>query len=245
MPEKYAVNNLGERMKGIINYHFNLEFTGGKEMIFDINLDKETLDIIETEYKLPDWTRREAFGCLNSNCLLLNKETCPIAKVVYKQLHSFKNIVSTEPVKATLTTDERVFSKNCSVQTAVASITGILMATSGCPVFSKLKPMVRFHLPFASLEETEFRVFSMYFLAQYLRGRKKLSQDNSVLALEKLYDEIQEINMLAARKIQELEQSDATINGLVILYSFGQLVSFNLEENNLSELENLFKDWLE
>ena len=231
-------------MSEIINYHYKLEFSGGKEMIFDINLDKETLDIFEEQYDLPQWTKRGEFGCKNSNCPLLDSETCHIAKVVHKQILSFKNIVSTEPVNATLTTDERSFNKRCSIQTAVASITGILMATSGCPVFSKLKPMVRFHLPFASLEETEFRVFSMYLLAQYLRGRKNLSQNHGLHTLKQLYDEIQEINLLAAHKIQEIERSDATINGLVILYSFGQFVTFDLEENDLTGLENLFKDWL-
>jgi len=162
---------------------------------------------------------------------------------VYKQICSFKNIISIEPVNATLTTSERTINKECSIQAAVASITGILMSTCGCPVFSNLKPMVRFHLPFASLEETEFRVFSMYLLAQYLRGRKNLSQDHSLQTLKQLYDEIQKINLLAAHKIQELERSDATINGLVILNSFSQLVSFDLEDNDLTSLENLFNDW--
>ncbi|PKL82539.1 MAG: hypothetical protein CVV24_09530 [Ignavibacteriae bacterium HGW-Ignavibacteriae-3] len=231
-------------MDELINYHYKLEFSDGKEMIFDINLNKKTLDIVEEETELPEWTLRERFGCINSTCSLLGTETCHIAKVVHNVIQNFKNIVSTEPVNATLTTDERLINKNCSIQTAVASITGILMATCGCPVFSKLKPMVRFHLPFASLEETEFRVFSMYFLAQYLRSRNNLNHDQSLQSLKQLYDEIQEINMLAARKIQELERSDASINGLVILYSFGQMVSFELEKNDLSELENLFKDWL-
>jgi hypothetical protein len=49
--------------------------------------------------------------------------------------------------------------------------------------------------------------------------------------------------MLAANKIQELERSDATINGLVILHSFGQMVSFTLEDDDLASLENLFSDW--
>lgn len=231
-------------MREIINYHYKLEFSRGNEMVFDIQLDKETLDLVEVQSDYPSWTKRGEFGCKNLTCPLIDSDACPIAKVVYKQINSFKNIVSTEPVNATLTTDERSFNKKCSIQTAVASITGILMATCGCPVFSKLKPMVRFHLPFASLEETEYRVFSMYLLAQYLRGRKKLSQDHSLQTLKKLYDEIQDINLLAAHKIQELERSDATINGLVILHSFGQLVSFELEDNDLTSLENLFKDWL-
>ena len=192
---------------------------------------------------MPLWTKRGEFGCKNSICPLLDSETCYIAKVVYKQICSFKNIISIEPVNATLTTSERTINKECSIQAAVASITGILMSTCGCPVFSKLKPMVRFHLPFASLEETEFRVFSMYLLAQYLKGRKNLSQDHSLQTLKQLYDEIQKINLLAAHKIQELERSDATINGLVILNSFSQLVSFDLEDNDLTSLENLFNDW--
>jgi hypothetical protein len=234
---------MGDVMSEIINYHYKLEFSRGKEIVFDIKLDKETLNILEEQSDLPEWTKRGEFGCKNSICPLLDNETCPIAKVVHKQIQSFKNIDSIEPVNATLTTDERTINKKCSIQTAVASITGILMATCGCPVFNKLKPMVRFHLPFASLEETEFRVFSMYFLAQYLRGRKNLRQDHSLHTLQKLYVEIQKINMLAANKIQELERSDATINGLVILHSFGQMVSFTLEDDDLTSLENLFSDW--
>ena len=55
------------------------------------------------------------------------------------------------------------------VQMGVSSLLGVIMTTSGCPIMAQLKPMVRFHLPFASLEETIFRMVSMHLVAQYLR----------------------------------------------------------------------------
>ena len=57
------------------------------------------------------------------------------------------------------------------------------MALSGCPVLEQLKPMARFHLPFASVEETIYRAASMY-LAIMLQ---EPTQDN-VDPLESLFE---------------------------------------------------------
>lgn len=58
-------------------------------------------------------------------------------------------------------TEERTYSKDTLLQQGLASLLGIVMTTSGCPVLEPLKPMVRFHLPFATLTETVYRMVSM------------------------------------------------------------------------------------
>ena len=54
----------------------------------------------------------------------------------------------------------------------VFSLIGIYMVTSGCPIMDKLRPMARFHLPFASTEETIYRAISTYLLGQYFLEQK-------------------------------------------------------------------------
>jgi Domain of unknown function (DUF6901) len=53
--------------------------------------------------------------------------------------------------------NERSYFKKTTMQKGIVSLLGILLVSSGCPVMAKLRPMVRFHLPFASMLATTFR----------------------------------------------------------------------------------------
>ena len=44
------------------------------------------------------------------------------------------------------------------------------MATAGCPWTDRLRPMARFHLPFANEAETVYRSVSMYLLSREMTG---------------------------------------------------------------------------
>ena len=79
----------------------------------------------------------------------------------------FHDSISYDKVDVSIETESRHYSKNTALHNALASLVGVLLATSGCPVLGKLKPMVRHHLPLASVQETIYRVLSMYLLAQY------------------------------------------------------------------------------
>ena len=79
-------------------------------------------------------------------------------------------MLSHEMVTVTVRTDERTFTKETMIQHGLSPLVGIIMTTGGCPIMEHLKPMVRFHLPFASLEETIFRMVSMYLMVQYYRA---------------------------------------------------------------------------
>ena len=49
---------------------------------------------------------------------------------------------------------ERSFTLQLGARQAIISPLGIYMVTSGCPIMNKLRPMVRFHPPFATIAET-------------------------------------------------------------------------------------------
>jgi hypothetical protein len=228
----------------VFTFTYILQLENQKEIRFDIRLDKESLDLKDDVLETPPWATRKEFGCKNSRCTITDEEYCPIAQIIQKLIGSFNNILSTEIVRATVISEQRTFSNECAMQVAVSSLAGLYMPTCGCPVLGMLKPMVRYHLPFASLEETEFRVFSTFLLAQFLRVGKQLSPDFHFSELIALYKEIQTINRLAAAKIRELEKSDAIVNGLMILNAFAQMVSFDLEDKGLPHLEPYFQNWL-
>ena len=142
-------------------------------------------------------------------------------------------------------TNQRTYSKDCNVQTGVSGLMGVIMPASGCPVLGKLKPLARFHLPFSSLEETEFRVFSMYLLAQFIRMKEGKDSDWQLKGLQKIYDDIHQVNQYIAEKIRDLENKDASINAVVILNNFADSVSMSIEEEDLWKIEPLFRDYLE
>jgi hypothetical protein len=124
------------------------------------------------------------------------------------------------------------------------SLLGIYMVASGCPIMEKLKPMVRFHLPFASIQETVYRVFSMYLTAQYYRSKKGLKPDWSLQGLAKLYHNINELNIRLSRRIAKASEQDATINALVSLDVFTHFLQTPLSEL-MNSLEPIFQPYLE
>ena len=230
--------------ENLIRYRYLIEFDEGQTLEFDIPLDAKSLDNRLNLGPPPCWSSRRDFGCRNPACPLAEEDRCPCACTTHYLVGVFGNIPSTQQVTITATTSQRSCTRRAAIQTAVGSITGILMATCGCPVLARLKPMARFHLPFASVEETEYRIFAMYALAQVLRARRHLEWDCGFEGLRDLYAQIQAINRLSADKIAAAQQKDAAINGLVILDTFAQMVALSLDTNDTSEIEEYFADWL-
>lgn len=228
-----------------ISYLYRIEYDDGTVQTFDIRLDARTLDNTLAYGPPPDWARRGVFGCTNPSCPLKPDAMCPFARTVHYLLTLFNNVRSTQMAEVSVRTQHRTTTKRVALQAVVGSLAGILMSTCGCPVLARFKPMVRFHLPFASLEETEYRAFTLYALAQLLRGRRHLVRDDGLDGLRRFYDEVQAINRLAACKISALQKMDATINGLIILDTFASSVTFSLDEDNLDHMETIFSDWLQ
>ena len=118
---------------------------------------------------------------------------------------------------------------------------GLIMATSGCPVLSFLKPMAHYHLPFANSQETIVRSVSFYFLRKYFDWKRGVDVDFSLTDLDQYYNEIQKVNQGLSKRINSVVVSgDANQNAITILDALAKMLGFALK-GELSEIEPLFK----
>lgn len=232
-------------MQDFLKYNYKFLFPDGDSKDYTVKLSRNNLSLILDEKdSLPDWTKMENFRC--RHCPLDSTAAhCPLALSLVDVLMLFNNNPSYENIELTVETDTKNYHKTTSLQSGLSGLIGILMVTSGCPVMGKLKPLVKFHQPYQTLEEAEYRVLSMYLLAQYLAWKKGGTPDWEMENLSKIYEDIGEVNVNVCRKIADLEAKDSSINSIVALNNFAEYVSFNLDEKRLEEMEKLFHDYFE
>jgi len=226
-----------------INYRYKFILGNGVEREFNIQLDGLTLNLIKTDkiFVYPTWTELKNFKC--PNCTLDEKTSkyCPIAVNIIELVDFFKESISYEEADVIVNSDAREYRKHTTLQKGVSALIGIYMVTSGCPVMEKLKPMVRYHLPFATMEETSYRVISMYLLAQYFLYKRGKEVDLELKKLARIYDDVQVVNRNICAKLRELEIEDAILNALINLDCFASSVSLASYEEMLKKIEYVFK----
>lgn len=224
---------------------YRFEFDDGRVKEFIVRLDAETLALqTEPRDEPPAWTRLENFAC--ANCPLdRSKHThCPVAVNLGDLIEFFSDSISHTPIQLVISTADRTYSKKTSLQSGVSSLIGIYMPTSGCPILEKLKPMVRFHLPFATLEESKYRVISMFLVAQYLREKAGLPAERGLDGLVGIYEAIRVVNLNFCEKLTALKVKDATLNAVSILDSFADFTTFSIDYAMQDELEKVFAPYL-
>ena len=230
--------------KGALRYHYTFTFGDGVVKEFDILLDPTTLNMPPRTGAAPEWASLEYSQC--KKCPLDTSVTkyCPIASNIAGLVQSFDGMLSYSEVEVSVITEERNTWKHTSVQEGVSSMLGIYMVTSGCPVMEKLKPMVRYHLPFATLDETTYRATAMYLLAQYFRQKQGMEPDWQLQGLASIYENVQGVNEGMAARIRNASRVDAGVNALVALDAFAQVVPFFIEDE-LTKIEYLFAAYID
>lgn len=159
-------------------------------------------------------------------------------------VEGFSHVLSYEQTDVSIETNEREFVRHdVAVQQGLSSVLGIIMVSSGCPDLDYLRPMVRSHLPFASIGETIYRSTSMYLLAQFTRQRNGLEPDWSMEGLKEIYRRIDHINRNMTARLREGSDQDASLNAVVILDTFAQMVPLSVD-GILQDLEHLFWPYL-
>ncbi len=233
-------------MEKINSLYFHYRFIKDSQMItFNVKLDPQSLDyILQIPRDNPQWTRLDYMVC--DNCPLHNTDAvyCPVAVNLVDVVEAFKDTLSYDVVDVLVEIRERTYARQqIPIQQALSSLLGIIMVTSGCGSLDKLRPMVRFHLPFASIEETVFRVASTYLLAQYFRVRKGLQPDWEMKHLVSIYQNIARININICKRLQQATSKDASLNAVVILDTFAQMMPLTIEET-LKDFEHLFTPYI-
>jgi hypothetical protein len=236
-----VVSKCVEDPNKVISFQYRFIFGKGLERNIDVKLDEKTLNLIQTKKaSCPEWTELKFHQCPNCSLHEGLHPFCPIAKNLVDLVDFFETEMSWDKVDLIIQTGERKYMKNTTLQQGISSLLGIYMVTSECPIMAKLKPMVRYHLPFPTMKETQYRVMSMYLLAQYFLLRQGKTPDWELKNLIKIYDDIQIVNKALSQRLSHFIVKDAILNALVKLDIFAKHISSSIDNDVLDEMECLF-----
>lgn len=215
----------------VYRFHFP---TGAEEI--RLEFDAETF-LLKTrpEAEAPAWASLDFHKC--GHCPLSSAEhpACPFAHSLSGYVDSFGHLVSHEEVEIEVITPSRRIMARRPLQSGIASMVGLIGATSGCPTLSFYRPMARFHLPFAEEEETVFRVVALYLM------RSLIEHDSSDFArLNAVMAEVGKVNESMAERIKDGFDKDAMVNAIVILDCFAMTVPMAIE-SRFDGLSRIFK----
>jgi len=222
----------------LIRYSFDLP--DGSRKTLDFSFDSKDFRLLNpVPAEPPFWTELEFSKC--ANCPLSKAEYghCPAALQMADAVETLKALVSFDTVGVTVTQSERTIYAQTSAQQALSSVLGLIMATAGCPWTDRLRPMARFHLPFASEPETVYRSICMYLLARELDGDCGAP---GYAALEALYQNLHLVNRDMSRRLGAATRSDPARNAMALLDSYTSLLPAALD-SSLEELKPLFGAW--
>jgi hypothetical protein len=224
---------------------YTYSFKNKASKTFPLVLDKADLSLVsEKRVNPPLWILLNFNKCEICPLEETKHAYCPVALNLAGVVEEFKDFVSHEQAQVIVAVEERTYSKDTTVQQGLTPLLGIVMTTTGCPVMERLKPMVRFHLPFASLTETIFRMASMYLMAQYLRALEGKAAGWSLDGLTKVYSEVGKVNRDFAQRLRAAAKKDANVNALVNLDCFATMVPLAADET-LREIRPYFAAYLE
>ena len=222
---------------------YSIRKPDGSEGVFDLSLNPETFAITPVPGPKPDWTRLDYCQC--PGCPLSPDKTphCPIAANIAGLYGALADVLSTDKVELSVEFDDgRKVVKTAPAQEGVYSILGVYMAASGCPVMDQLKPMAATHLPFSTIEETVYRVMTMYLAAQYFRMEAGFTPDWTLNGLVKMYEGIRTVNSGFSERLRSAAKTDSMLNSLVNLDVFAMLVLDTSESVN--GLRKMFSSYL-
>lgn len=231
-------------MENTFTITYTFSFKSGARKTFPLVLDKASLALVaDKPAQPPPWTLLNASKC--EVCPLDgNRHTyCPVALNLSCIVEEFKEFVSHEQARVTVSVEERIYAKDTTVQQGLTPLLGIIMTTTGCPVMEQLKPMVRFHLPFASLIETIFRMATMFLMAQFLRAQEGKSAVWNLDGLSRVYSEVGKVNRDFAQRLRTAAKKDANVNALVNLDCFATMVPLAADDA-LREIRPYFSAYL-
>ncbi|MEK7721009.1 MAG: hypothetical protein AAB359_01315 [Elusimicrobiota bacterium] len=227
----------------IIRYIFR--FDDGTQKIFEAILDSQTLHArIKSELPPPDWAQMDRSQCRGCPLDPAIHQYCPVAVNIAEIVSAFHGVISVTMADIIVEMDERTVSKRTAVQNGLSSLMGVYMVASGCPIMEKLKPMVRFHLPFATPKETIYRAMTMHLGAQYFRMKRGLTPDWNLQQLYQLYEKVKNVNIGFAERLQKAAKQDALRNSICKLDVFATFLQMG-SLKTVDSLEYLFTPYLD
>ena len=223
-------------------YRFTLSDGAAKEIT--VRLDPATLEIVaEPGGELPEWTRLGFHKCENCPLDEARHSHCPAAVRLVDVIDLFRERVSYEPTEVSIIGPTREYRASAPLQKGISGLMGLIMASSGCPILAKLRPMVETHLPFMTPEEATYRILSMYLLAQFFAAREGREPDWKLEHIAEFFADVKKVNDRFARRLRAVLKGDANVNALVILGALSTLTGLALEDDGLDRLQGIFNSY--
>ena len=221
-----------------IRYRFDL--SDGSQKLLDFTFDAVNFRLANAAPASPPfWTDLTFNQCANCPLDAADHPHCPAALQMASAVELLQALVSFDTVGVTVTPAERTVYVETTAQQAMSSVLGLIMATAGCPWTDRLRPMARFHLPFASEAETVYRSVCMFLLARQLG---LASGSEGFAALEKLYENLHVVNRDMARRLGAATRTDPAQNAMALLDAYTTLLPAAID-SSLEELKPLFDAW--
>jgi hypothetical protein len=217
-----------------ITYRFHLP-DGVEETILEFDPATYTL-CTRPDLTPPEWAALEFHKCGHCPLTVEDTPTCPFAAALARYVKSFGHLYSHEKVEIEVITETRTVTGHKPLQTGIASLVGLLGATSGCPHLAFYRPMARFHSPFADEQETLYRVLSMFTVQSLFAGRAPDYTD-----LSQVMTAVGDVNAAMADRVRSGFDKDAMVNAIVILDFFAMNVPMEID-TEFDSIRYLFKD---
>ncbi|MFZ5952032.1 MAG: DUF6901 family protein [Candidatus Rifleibacteriota bacterium] len=211
----------------MIDYAFELD--NGKKVGFKVQFNRNEW-LTEDKALYPEWTRLGFQQCTICPFSATDHFYCPTAVDVKNVVAEFAEISSINEMNVVVRVQDRTIRKRCHAQIGLNSLMGLLMATSACPVLSKLNSLARYHLPFASFNETLYRTVGDYLIKQYLIKAEGGNPDFELVGLEALYRDLGELNRCFLNRIKEVAKLDASLNVIANLSSLSMIMQISISD---------------
>jgi len=211
----------------MIEYFFEID--NGDTLHFEIDLNRK-YDENKGSAEHHEWTKLNYHQC--DHCPLTEKtfRYCPPAFDLQEIIQNCSSLISHEKATVRVKTQEREYKKKCDIQTGIQSVLGLVMATSACPLLSRLKPVANFHLPFGTTEDTLFRSVGAYLIQQYFIYSDGGEPDFKLENLQGFYNNLEKLNTFFSERIRAASRSDANLGAIVQLGALSFMVKASLQD---------------
>jgi hypothetical protein len=223
---------------------YKLSFPDGREKVLEVRLRTDNLQPVGwLPAKPPQWTELEFHKC--PNCPLDERQHpfCPASLNLAKLIDECNDLDLLDTVRLVVTTNDRAVVVSATVQKALGSLIGLLMAISDCPRAAFFRPMARFHLPMATETETIYRAVTTYAMAQFIRRQAGLEGAVDLKGLSDIYAKMGEVDTSLSNRLKAAGKVGAISKSLMEWDVFAEMFPMRAEEV-LAEMRPLFGPYL-
>lgn len=215
-----------------MNIRYNFLLKDGTRHRIDVDVMRGAPD---TSGPLPEWTRLGCSQCRNCPLKAEEHSHCPPAVDLAPTIGAFARIISHEQVRVEVEMPERTISRDCQAQQALSSLVALIMASSACPIFGRMRGLALTHLPFSTMEETLLRNAGAYLIRQFQIHKQGGQPDWELAGLSAHFAELEVLNKAFKKRIDAAAREDAAINAVSALGAQSMGIGLSIDDQ-LAEL---------